>query len=139
MSDTPKIHILMHGLALCGAGFPLDWPNGELWWGFNASDVLQRATCTECVECYKRSEQRTIPGDRVSGHLMIGANERGEVVINFAKPELDSEGRGYIAFSPNQAMQLAALLRQEAIEVLDSAKGTNEVHELAVPSENPIK
>jgi len=41
------IHILKEGLALCGAGAPLDWPAGDRWVAFN--EDLSKATCRGCM------------------------------------------------------------------------------------------
>lgn len=51
------------------------------------------------------------PDDHIAGHLEIGCNERGEVVIN-----LGEDKTGHIVFSPTQARQLAHLLNSKAAQ-----------------------
>ena len=42
----PKIHILFHGLALCGQpGIPAEWPNGDRW---VSVDDKEKSTCQGC-------------------------------------------------------------------------------------------
>lgn len=48
--------------------------------------------------------------DKVAGYLMIGCNEKGEVVINHPQLEVDADGIGFIVFSTNQARMLATKL-----------------------------
>lgn len=48
-----------------------------------------------------------------SGFLEVGA-ENGDVVINHPRLTTDSEGRGFIVFSPSQARGLAAILVKQA-------------------------
>lgn len=54
--------------------------------------------------------------DIVSGHLMVGTNGRGEVVINHGDLQPDENGIGHIVFSPRQARSLAQLLHRKASE-----------------------
>lgn len=51
----------------------------------------------------------------VAGHLEVGANGRGEVVVNHPRIETDENGVGHIVFSPNQARILAALLIKHSV------------------------
>lgn len=55
--------------------------------------------------------------DKVAGHLLVGANEQGEIVINFDRAAVDAEGRGHIVFSVRQARNLARLLNRQAREL----------------------
>lgn len=42
----PKIHILFHGLALCGLpGIPAEWPDGDRWVSVDDKD---KSTCEGC-------------------------------------------------------------------------------------------
>lgn len=52
------IHILMHGLARCGAGMPTDWPKTHVWAAFDQPDQVERATCAEC----RRQQGLPTPG-----------------------------------------------------------------------------
>ena len=52
--------------------------------------------------------------DKVAGHLRVGINHSGKVVVN-----LDHEQTGHIVFSPDQARHLASLLNEKA----DDAEG----------------
>jgi hypothetical protein len=54
--------------------------------------------------------------DKVTGVLEVGTNGRGEVVINHPDLEPDENGVGHIVFSPDQAENLARLLRRKAKE-----------------------
>lgn len=60
--------------------------------------------------------------DKVSGYLEVGYNDDGEVVINHPDIKLDENGCGYIVFSPNQARNLANLLRKHAA-IAENLKG----------------
>lgn len=51
--------------------------------------------------------------DKIEGYLMVGTNERGEVVVN-----LDRDRTGHIVFSPGQARTFAALLLKKAAEAM---------------------
>ena len=46
----------------------------------------------------------------------MGANDRGEVIINYRGFKVDKLGRGFIAFSPRQARNLARILNKQARE-----------------------
>jgi hypothetical protein len=48
--------------------------------------------------------------------LEVGTSGKGEVVINHPNLDVDERGCGYIVFSPNQAKNLAKLLKQKAYE-----------------------
>lgn len=54
--------------------------------------------------------------DKVAGHLEVGTNEQGEVVVNHPDLQPDENGVGHIVFSPNQARNLAELLQRKASE-----------------------
>ena len=43
------IHALKHGLALCGAGRPVDWPEGDRWVSYEDHDAREQATCPACL------------------------------------------------------------------------------------------
>lgn len=43
-----RVHFLVAGVAPCGAGMPLDWPEGHKWSG-NRGEV----TCAGCIEAMK--------------------------------------------------------------------------------------
>lgn len=54
--------------------------------------------------------------DKVEGHLEVGTNERGEVILNLPAEVVagfDTTG-GHIVFSPNQARNLAEILLYKA-------------------------
>ena len=44
------VHILRHGLTLCGNvhGLPRDWGPGTMWIGFNDPRALEHVTCPTC-------------------------------------------------------------------------------------------
>lgn len=50
-------------------------------------------------------------GDKVKGHVEVGVNDNGEVVLNLGKDLV-----GHIVFSPRQAENLATLLADKASE-----------------------
>lgn len=52
--------------------------------------------------------------DKITGALEVGINESGEVVVNHPDLQPDENGVGHIVFSPNQARNLADLLRKHA-------------------------
>jgi hypothetical protein len=52
--------------------------------------------------------------DIISGYLEVGRNDRGEIVLIHRDVELDDDGVGHIVFSPNQARNLARLLKKHA-------------------------
>lgn len=54
--------------------------------------------------------------DIVSGHLEVGTNGEGEVVINHPDLKPDKDGVGHIVFSPKQAIHLAMSLIEKARE-----------------------
>ena len=56
------------------------------------------------------------PKDLIAGHLQVGTNGDGEVVINHPQLITDSNGVGHIVFSPRQARNLASLLLKKADE-----------------------
>jgi hypothetical protein len=49
-----------------------------------------------------------------ANELLIGRNDRGEVVINHPNIQPDPGGNGYIVFSPDEADALASLLIKHA-------------------------
>lgn len=51
-----------------------------------------------------------------SGHLEVGRDLAGQVVINHPDLKPDANGVGHIVFSPEQARNLAALLLKHAAE-----------------------
>lgn len=51
-----------------------------------------------------------MPKDKVTGHLLVGTNGEGEVIINHPDIQVDADGAGHIVFSPRQARGLARLL-----------------------------
>ncbi len=53
--------------------------------------------------------------DKVSGYLEVGANDRGEVVVN-----LDRDRTGHLIFSAAQARHLAEVLVKKAAEAEES-------------------
>lgn len=54
--------------------------------------------------------------DKISGHLEVGINERGEVMINHPDLRPDENGAGHIVFSIDQARHLAQLLLSKSNE-----------------------
>jgi hypothetical protein len=56
-------------------------------------------------------KRKRIDADLVAGHLMIGTNGKGEVVIKLIT---DKNGVGHILFSPREARGLAQLLLKKA-------------------------
>jgi hypothetical protein len=44
------VHVLRHGLALCPhvEGVPGEWPEGQLWVGFNDPQASVLVSCKEC-------------------------------------------------------------------------------------------
>ena len=52
--------------------------------------------------------------DKVSGELLVGYNDHGEVVITHPDIDADKDGVGHIVFSPRQARNLAHLLLKHA-------------------------
>ena len=52
--------------------------------------------------------------DKITGHLEVGTNDNGEVVINHPDLKPDENGVGHIVFSPDQARNLARLLLLKA-------------------------
>jgi hypothetical protein len=48
--------------------------------------------------------------DHIAGHLEVGINDQGEVVINIPKGEVDADGVSHLVFSQNQAISLGELL-----------------------------
>lgn len=51
------------------------------------------------------------------GFLEVGANERGEIVINHPDLKPDANGVGHIVFSPSQARHLAQSLTKHADQI----------------------
>lgn len=119
------LHILACGQAICGAGFPTDWKDDAKWIGIDEAKIfkvegiptnLEGSLCAKCVSALERGESRNAPGDRVSGHILIGADHR-EVVMNFGgELKRDGDGNFFIAFSPSQARALGRLLNEKAKE-----------------------
>lgn len=66
--------------------------------------------------------------DKIEGHLIVGYNERFEVVVEHPELMTNAKGEGHIVFSPNQARQLAALLIAKASDA-ESAKIATEENE----------
>jgi hypothetical protein len=54
--------------------------------------------------------------DRIEGHLEVGFNDDGEIVVNHPDLKPDANGIGHIIFSINQAQHLSALLARKAGE-----------------------
>jgi len=52
------------------------------------------------------------------GVLLVGTNGKGEVCIDHADIETDSEGIGHLIFSPDQAKSLAKLLNVKAADAV---------------------
>jgi hypothetical protein len=42
------VHVLRHGLALCGAGVPASWPAGDRWVS-EGDNVHADASCLDCI------------------------------------------------------------------------------------------
>ena len=59
-----------------------------------------------------------------ANELLVGQNDRGEVVINHPNIQPDEQGAGYIVFSPEQARDLASLLIKHA----DQAAASRRLH-----------
>jgi len=59
--------------------------------------------------------------DNVTGTLMVGTNQDGEVVVN-----LDRDRTGHIVFSANQARNLAEILLRKADEAENCVSLTNQ-------------
>lgn len=58
----------------------------------------------------KTKPDKTRP-DKITGHLEVGTNDLGEVIINFPFDiQTDESGWHFVAFSPRQARNLAKLL-----------------------------
>lgn len=55
-------------------------------------------------------------GTPVAGHLQVGTNGNGEVVVNHPDLKPDADGVGHIVFSPKQARILAAHLVKKSVE-----------------------
>jgi hypothetical protein len=66
-----------------------------------------------------------VMADKVTGHLEVGCNDHGEVVINHPKMDVDAEGVGHLVFSPGQARGLGLLMLRKAAEA-DGFPGTGE-------------
>jgi len=58
------------------------------------------------------------PGDKVSGYLEIGENDKGEIVIN-----LPEDMTGHLCFSVNQARNLANSLMRQTGMTTDAVNG----------------
>lgn len=43
------VHVLKHGLALCGAGAPSAWPAGSRWVSFQDPEASTLTTCPACL------------------------------------------------------------------------------------------
>jgi hypothetical protein len=54
--------------------------------------------------------------DKIEGFLVVGTNEKGEVVVNHPDLKPDENGVGHIVFSVNQAEHFAHLLLSKARE-----------------------
>lgn len=57
------VHILRWGLALCGAGMPLDWPQGDRWVPFRtagrtAMETIVERSDIDCAPCLVTAGQR---------------------------------------------------------------------------------
>lgn len=64
--------------------------------------------------------------DKIAGHLEIGVNSAGEVVMNHPCPmDTDADGNGHFVFSPDQARHLGLLMLRAAGEA-DGFPGTKE-------------
>jgi len=55
--------------------------------------------------------------DKITGHLYVGINDCGEVVINHPDLQSDENGVGHIVFSANQARHLGKVLLSMADEI----------------------
>jgi hypothetical protein len=54
--------------------------------------------------------------DKIAGHLEVGINDKGEVVVNHPDLKPDADGVGHIVFSPQQARALADTLKRKSDE-----------------------
>lgn len=61
--------------------------------------------------------------DKIVGHLEVGTNGKGEVIINHPDLKPDADGVGHIVFSPTQARILGDLLFQKATNAECEAGG----------------
>ena len=42
------VHVLKYGVALCGAGTPIQWPADDRWIADRDPDAVDEATCVPC-------------------------------------------------------------------------------------------
>lgn len=61
-------------------------------------------------------EQESWPPDKVAGHLLVGTNGAGEVVVHHQHMQVDANGWGYLVFSPRQARGFAKTVLNKADE-----------------------
>lgn len=54
--------------------------------------------------------------DKISGHLEVGTDGHGQVIVNHSDIDPDKTGAGHIVFSVNQARGLAMTLLKKASE-----------------------
>lgn len=54
-----------------------------------------------------------------SNTLEVGVNDKGEVVMNHPRLDVDEYGVGHIVFSPQQAITLALILINNASKALE--------------------
>lgn len=52
--------------------------------------------------------------DKIAGHLEIGTNGKGEIVVNHPELQVDADGLGFIVFSPSQARAFAETMKRKA-------------------------
>lgn len=57
--NSLTVHYLIAGLALCGAGAPNEWPDGDLWVG-PGNGKSEDVTCPECQEALAEPEDESI-------------------------------------------------------------------------------
>jgi len=43
------VHMLKSGLAVCGAGMPNDWPDGDRWVAYNNKSDRGSVNCQGCL------------------------------------------------------------------------------------------
>ena len=66
------------------------------------------------------SEEVTSMADKLTGELLFGANDRGEIIINLTPEtvrDFSLDTGGHLVFSPNQARNLAHLLLKHSYAI----------------------
>lgn len=65
------VHLLMGGHALCGAGMPSSWPEGDRWVAYNDPDWERVVNCVACGQAMFPRWWTEMPRDPDSFRAMV--------------------------------------------------------------------